>query len=68
MHKFAGMRVSEILRTKKASVKMAPLPAGSPPWDELEVMMWEEIESGARSNLPGFRTVRKLLTDQRFDR
>ena len=31
-------------------------------------MMWEEIERGAASNLPGFKMVRKLLTDQRFDR
>jgi hypothetical protein len=67
-HKFAGLRVSEILRTKKGSVRTAPLPVGSPSWSKFEAMMWEEIEDGAKRNLPGFRTVRKLLGDQRFDR
>jgi hypothetical protein len=67
-HKYAGLRVSEILRLKKGSVRQAPLPDGSPSWSEFEGMMWEEIEEGARQNLPGFKTVRKLLSDQRFDR
>jgi hypothetical protein len=31
-------------------------------------MMWEDIDGGARQNLPGFKTARKLLSDQRFDR
>lgn len=68
MHKFAGMSVREILRTKKASVRTAPLPAGSPSWADLEDMMWEDIEAGAVDNRPGCKTVRKLLTDRRFDR
>jgi len=67
-HKFSGLRVSEILRTKKGSIRSAPLPEGSPSWFEFEAMMWEEIEEGAKQNRPGFRTVRKLLGDQRFDR
>lgn len=67
-HKFAGLRVSEILRIKKASIRVAPLPPGLPSWAEFEGMTWEEIEEGARKNLPGYKIVRKLLTDQRFDR
>jgi hypothetical protein len=67
-HKYDGLRVSDILRTKKASVRTAPLPPGSPSWSEFESMTWEEIDEGARRNLPGYKTVRKLLTDQRFDR
>jgi hypothetical protein len=67
-HKYAGMRVVDILRGKKASIRAAPLPPGSPSWSQLEAMIWEEIEAGAKQNLPGLRTVRKLLTDQRFDR
>ncbi len=67
-HKFAGMRVSEILRWKKASITAAPLPRGSLSWREYEIMMWEDIEAGARENRPGFKAVRKLLSDQRFDR
>jgi hypothetical protein len=68
LHKFAGMTVRQILRTKKASVRTAPLPAGSPSWATFEDMMWEDVEAGAADNRPGFKTVRKLLTDGRFDR
>lgn len=67
-HKFAGMRVSVILLLKLGSVRTAPLPAGSPAWADLEAMTWEQVADGARRDLPGFKTVRKLLTDQRFDR
>jgi hypothetical protein len=31
-------------------------------------MMWEEIDQAAQRNEPGFKTIRKLLADQRFDR
>jgi hypothetical protein len=31
-------------------------------------MSWEQIESGAAANEPGFKVVRKLLTDKRFDK
>jgi len=31
-------------------------------------MTWEQIEAGARANSPGFKVVRKLLTDKRFDK
>lgn len=68
MHKFAGLTVAEILRRKKGSIKQASLPAGSPNWEEFGSMLWEEIEEGAYQNRPGFRVVRKVLTDQRFDR
>lgn len=67
-HRYAGQQVADILRTKKGSVRNAPLPAGSPTWAELEFMTWEQIEAGARQNAPGFKTIRKLLSDQRFDR
>jgi hypothetical protein len=67
-HKYAGKTVREILRGKKASIRAAPLPAGSPDWAEFETMRWEEIEAGAADNNPGFKTVRKLLSDRRFDR
>lgn len=67
-HKYAGMIVREILRTKKASIRQAPLPEGSPTWEEVELMTWEQIDTDAKSNAPGFNTIRKLLTDQRFDK
>jgi hypothetical protein len=67
-HKYAGLRVADILQLKKGSVRTAPLPPGAPPWADLEAMAWEQVEESARRNEPGFKTVRKLLTDQRFDR
>jgi hypothetical protein len=67
-HKFAGLTIREILRAKKGSVRAAPLPVGTPSWNDLENWTWEQLEDGARSNLPGLKTVRKLLSDQRFDR
>ena len=61
-------RVSEILRGKKGSIRNAPLPKGSPSWDDLLGKTFAEIEAGAKAGLPGYRTIRKLLTDRRFDR
>jgi hypothetical protein len=60
--------VVDILRHKKASIKQARLPQGSPDWDEFSRMTWEQVEDGARTNRPGFKVVRKLLTDKRFDK
>jgi hypothetical protein len=31
-------------------------------------MTWEQIEEGTKANKLGFKVVRKLLTDKRFDR
>jgi len=31
-------------------------------------MTWEELEAGAKVNKLGFKIVRKLLTDKRFDK
>ena len=67
MHKFAGLKVAEILKLKKAGIKRAALPTGSPSWKEFSEMTWEQIEFGAKANLPGFKVVHKLLTDRRFD-
>jgi hypothetical protein len=67
-HRYAGMRVRDILRLKKASVRLAPLPEGAPAWREVELMTWEDVDLAARRNQPGFRTIRKLLSDSRFDR
>jgi hypothetical protein len=63
-----GRKVSDILKRKKASIKRAPLPSGSPEWDTFMQMTWEQVEEGARTNRPGFKVVRKLLTDKRFDK
>jgi hypothetical protein len=31
-------------------------------------MSWEQIEERAHTNRPGFKVVRELLTDKRFDK
>lgn len=31
-------------------------------------MTWAEIEAGAKAGLPGYATIRKLLSDSRFDK
>ncbi len=68
VHRFSKKRVIDILKQKKGSVKQAHLPEGSPSWDEINQMIWEEIESNANSNITGFKAIRKLLSDRRFDK
>ncbi|HBE21192.1 MAG TPA: hypothetical protein DEG17_09340 [Cyanobacteria bacterium UBA11149] len=68
VHKFSGLKVSDILKSKKGSIKQAQLPPDSPSWEEFSKMTWEQIEQGVTENIPGFRVVRKLLSDRRFDR
>jgi hypothetical protein len=65
---YVGQKVADIFKRKKASIKQARLPQGSPAWDAFMEMTWEQIEAGARANTPGFKVVRKLLTDKRFDK
>lgn len=57
----ASEKVSDILTRKKASIKQASLPSGSPDWDTFMQITWAQIEAGARTNSPGFKVVRKLL-------
>jgi hypothetical protein len=67
-HRFDGLTVAEILQQKKASIRQAPLPARAPGWEQFSQMTWAQIEQGAKENQPGFKAVRKLLADRRFDR
>jgi transposase len=63
-----GYKVFGLIDYFSASIKQAPLPSGSPGWDTFMQMTWEHIEEGARANRPGFKVVRKLLTDKRFNK
>lgn len=67
-HKYSGMKVRDILKLKKGSIKQAPLEPGSPSWDAILDLTWEQIEEGAKAGKPGFRTFHKLLTNVRFDK
>jgi hypothetical protein len=61
-------KVSDVLKGKAGSIMRAPLPRGSPSWSEVGSMTMNEVRAAARANQPGFRTILKLLTDQRFNK
>ena len=61
-------KVKDILKRKKGSIKYAPLEPGAPSWEEIEELTWADIEERARQGLPGYRTIKKLLSDTRFDK
>jgi len=64
----ASPTVADILKGKKGSIKNAPLPKGSPSWKEIQGMTQQEINQGAAENRPGYRAIKKLLTDRRFNK
>lgn len=64
----AGKTVAEILKDKRGSIKNAPLEPGSPSWDDILRLTWEEIEERARRREPGFQAFKKLLKEKRFDK
>jgi hypothetical protein len=41
---------------------------GSPAWKEIEALTWEEIVAKAEADVRGFKTIKKLLGDKRFDK
>lgn len=60
--------VAQILRRKLGTIKQAPLPPGSPSWDDILHLTWAEVEAARNRGETGFKTIRKLLTDKRFDK
>ena len=68
MAQYDGKTVEEILRFKRASIKNAALDEGSPSWDEILDMNWEELEQKAKQGETGYRTILKLLKRRRFDK
>ena len=68
MSKNAGKTVQEILKHIKARIKNAELDPGSPSWDEILDVTWEEIVNKAKSRRPGYHTLRKLLSDGEYDK
>jgi len=67
-HKNAGKTVAEILKYKKASIRDAELRPGSPSWDEILDLTWEEITDKAKRREPGFKTFKKLLSQGEYDK
>jgi hypothetical protein len=68
MSKNAGKSIAEILKDKQGWIRGVPLDSGSPSWDDILDLTWEEVEEKARRREPGFQTFRKLLTDGRFNK
>ncbi len=64
----AGKTVAEILKGKLGSIKNAPLEPGSPSWDDILHLTWEDVKENEKRGLPGFRTFVKLLTRKRFNK
>ena len=64
----SGQTVAEILTRKKSSIRSAELEEGSPSWDAILDMMWEEVVQRAKQRERGFKSIRKLISDGRFDR
>jgi hypothetical protein len=64
----AGKTVAEILRTKKASIKDAALDPGSPSWDDILQLTWEDLTDRAKRREPGYKTIKKLLGSREYDK
>jgi hypothetical protein len=60
--------VDDILKRKLGTIQNAPLPPGSPAWADVRGLTWREIKRRAKRRRAGYKTLRKLLTDGRFDR
>ncbi|MCK6456730.1 MAG: hypothetical protein L6Q92_09405 [Phycisphaerae bacterium] len=66
---FAGKTVGAIIATcKKGSILRAPLPPDGPGWKEILQKTWDEIVEAAKRGKRWAKTVKKLLTDSRFDK
>jgi len=67
-HANAGKTVAEILRGKRASIKGAELEPGSPSWDDIRDLTWEDVVERAKKRRPGFQTIKKLLSKGGYDK
>ncbi len=68
MGKYAGQIIREILKKKKASIKDQPLDPGSPSWDDIRDLTWEEIVKRAQQRRTGYKTIKKLLGSREYDK
>lgn len=65
---YAGKTVAEILTGKRGSIKYASLDPGSPSWEDIRHLTWEEIDRRAKQRKPGYKTIRKLLSSPEYDK
>ncbi|MCL2451107.1 MAG: hypothetical protein FWD17_19345, partial [Polyangiaceae bacterium] len=64
----AGKTDEENRKGQKGSIKQAALEEGSPSWNDIQKETWESIEQKARADKPGYRTIRKLLTQKEYNK
>ncbi|MBI1830547.1 MAG: hypothetical protein HYR84_03740 [Planctomycetes bacterium] len=64
----SGKTVAEILKTKRAAILRAPLPKGSPSWDDIMHLTWEEVVLRQKRRDRGFKAFHKLLSDKEYDK
>jgi hypothetical protein len=60
--------VREILRRKRGSIRSAALEPGSPSWDEILDLTWEELTRRAKNREAGYKTFKKLLSAGEYDK
>jgi hypothetical protein len=68
MADYAGKTVAEILAGKKGSVRDARLPPGSPSWDDILDLAWEDVVQRAKRRIRGYKTIKKLLGNREYDK
>lgn len=68
MDENAGKTVEEILVGKKGSIRDVGLSPGSPSWDEILDLTWEDIVQRAKRRHPGYKTIKKLLGNKEYDK
>jgi len=60
--------VEQILKTKKGSIKNAPLPPGGPNWNDLLKKTLKEIKELAQKGVKGYKEIYKLLTQGEYNK
>jgi hypothetical protein len=64
---YGDKTVGEVLKSKKGSIKNAPLPPGGPNWKDLMPIPMETVRKLAQKGETGYKEIWKLLTDGRFN-
>jgi len=60
--------VGDVLRGKLGSIHRAPLPPGTSPLSSITDMTLSEVQAEAQTGTTGFKTLWKLLNDNRFNK
>jgi len=64
--KYGEQTVQDVLKSRKGSIKNAPIPPGGPSWEMLLPMTMDAIRRLADQGETGYKTIWKLLNDSRF--